>query len=710
MSPKPLCVLALLLVVLVGSSSAQRVDYSGYTEYDGRPAVLTLTFNGPVVTGNLFVSPVCEEGVHLTGVDIDLTGTASGPWENAATSVVGGWSGGDTDPCDASSTIRNNPLYPNNGTFTISMTKTNDGKDAVRLVRMPTGYGYMFGSKGSVYEGAGGTGSTGQGVDLKILELSVPSGIAPGKVAEILVTFSNVGGASSGPFNLYGYAFPNQNNLIYKSDPAPVQGLGAGETKSVTLSIPIPPNAPDVPYDIKVAIDNSNYAGSGDVLETNENNNEKWKRKVQEPEVSTSAGSKVDLVVVSVLDDPNQAAAASDQLTFTMELKNLGTVEERGFNVGFYLSPDRSITADDIYIGYGVVGLKPGESKSGPVPCKIPADITPGLYYIGVIADPQEKVVESDETNNAKATEDPVRIPRSLVIFSSDSDVAGDDLASGRPGSGSEVVHLQKGQTHTFQMPIADTVDQVRFGDAGVNSISHWYGHDNFVNWGPSGVLSGDGEETLGSGTTITLLAVDEGTATVRMTAFWESSKSDGSVGHGYQDFSWTVIVGSFGSDNDTDTMPGSFSGTVSKGEITSGKIKGKAIYRPTGEPVAGAVIIGLDFEDEARGSYPIQKLNSDGLKTGSDGTFEIDIATCIPSGVDPGTFWIRMIKFYDGPLAQDLWGTTDLDLWVVQSPLKTFTLTNESVQAGPIDVGIVMMDKACKVFGTECPYEPNWP
>ena len=728
MSPKLLCALALLFVVLVGLSSSQRVDYSGYTEYDGRPAVLSLTFNGPAVTGNLLVSPVCGQGMHLTGVDIDLTGTATGPWEKAATTVAGDWSGGDTDPCDGSSLIRDDPLYPNEGSFNISITKTIDGKDAVRLVRMPTGYGYLFGPKGSVYEGAGGTGSTGQGVDLKISELSVPSGIAPGKMAEVLVTFSNVGGASSGPFNLYGYAFPNQDNPIYRSDPSPVEGLGAGETKSATLSISIPSNAPDVPYDVKVAVDNSNFAGSGDVLETNENNNEMWKRKVQGPEAGAqgqgktgSAGSKVDLVVVSVRSEPSHAAASSDQLTFTMELKNLGTAEVKGFNVGFYLSPDRFIAADDIYTGYGVVDLKPGESKGGPVPCKIPANITPGLYYIGVIADPQEKVAESDETNNARATEDPVRIPLSLVIFSGASDGSGGDLASGGPGSGSDVVHLQKGQTHTFQMPAADTADKVRFGDAGITSISHWYGHDNFVKWGPSSVLSGDGEEILGSGTTITLLAADEGTASVRMTAFWETKKSDGSIGHGYQDFSWTVIVGSFGSDNDVNEQPSANKVPEKKGEITNGKIKGKAIYRPTGEPVAGALILSLDFEDEDRGSYPVHKLNSDGsvkewLKTGSDGTFEIDIATWMPSGVDAGTFWIRMIKFYDGPHAQDIREATCLDLWVVQSSLETLTLTKESAQTGPIDVGIILMDR---IPGIECPVDPstglpiddpNWP
>ncbi|TRZ66935.1 MAG: hypothetical protein D4Q77_03935 [Methanothrix sp.] len=731
MSPKPLCLLALLLVVLVGSGSSQRVDYSGYTEYDGRPATLTLTFNGPVVTGNLFVSPVCEPGMHLTGVDIDLAGTASGPWENPDTTIGGDWSGGDTDPCDGSTTIKDNPLYPNDGTFTISMTKTNDGMDAVRLVRMPTGYGYLFGSRGSVYDGVGGSGSgsAGGGVDLKIVDLSVSTGIGPGKMTKVLVTFANVGSTPAGPFNLYGYALPNQNNLVYRSDPVSVQeGLGAGKTKSVTLSISIPSDAPGVPYDVKVAVDNSNYAGSGDVSETNENNNEKWKIKVQGPDGGASAedkagtaGSKVDLVVSEVREDPNQAAAASDQLTFTMELKNLGTAKEMGFYVGFYLSFDRTITPDDIYIGYGVVDLGPGESRSGPVPCLIPADITPGLYYIGVIADPQEKVAESDETNNARATDEPVRIPGSLAIFSSKVGEAGEDLASGRSGSDSGVIRLQVGQTHTFQMPFADTADQVKFSDAGITSIAHWYDHDNFVKWGPSGILSGDGEETLGSGTSITLMAKAEGTANVRMTAFWESMRSNGMVGHGYQDFSWTVIVGSFGPDKDV--YKPSSGGQVSekKGEITSGKIKGRAVYRPTGEPVAGAVIHSLDFEDEAKGGYPVHKLNPDGtvkeqLKTGPDGTFDIDIATWMPSGLDPGTFWIRMIKPYNGPLVQKVWATTCLDLWVVQSPLETFILTEERARAGPIDLGVVMMDK---VGGVDCPIDPstgrpiedpNWP
>lgn len=76
MYPKSLCVLALLLVTLVGVSSS--VEYQGYTEYDGRDATLVLTFNGPAVTGRLSIQPVCESQEHLTGVNVNLIGTATG--------------------------------------------------------------------------------------------------------------------------------------------------------------------------------------------------------------------------------------------------------------------------------------------------------------------------------------------------------------------------------------------------------------------------------------------------------------------------------------------------------------------------------------------------------------------------------------------------------------------------------------------------------
>ncbi|MBN1234552.1 MAG: hypothetical protein JW999_00705 [Methanotrichaceae archaeon] len=437
-------VLVLAFLMLSGFASSQNMPYQGYTEYDGRPATLNLIFSGSSVTGKLHVNPVCESNVHLTGVDLNLVGTATGPWENKSTSITGTWIGGDLNPCSGE-TIKNDASYPNAGSFTISIVSHN-GRDAIRMVRMPTGYGYVFEprgyeAKGSETEESNSTGSNGgsssDGIDLKIVELSVPKGIGPGMKAEIAVTFNNDGAAGAGPFKLYGYAFPSQNyNRIYNSDPALIQDLKPGETKTATIAISIPSDAPTGTYDIKVAIDNSNYAGSGDVVEKNENNNEMWKRKVSGPEGRSPKDNRADLTVSMVQVDPNQAAASSDpdRLTFQMELKNLGKTQAKGFYTGFYLSADQSITTDDIYIGYGIVDLKAGESRSGPIPCKIPADITPGLYYIGVIADPQEKVAESDETNNARATDEPIPIPISLIKIS------GEVQASNQPGSQTETV------------------------------------------------------------------------------------------------------------------------------------------------------------------------------------------------------------------------------------------------------------------------------
>jgi len=720
MTLSPVWILALAFLMLLCPASSQALQpYQGFTEYDGRPATLTLTFGGLSVTGNLHVNPVCEQSSHLTGVDINLVGTATGPWENEATTITGTWNGGDLDPCSGN-TITNDDSYPNTGSFTISIDEL-DGRNVVRLVRMPTGYGYIFEPKGSVLAGSGGSGGSG-GTDLTITELSVPTGISPGMNAEIVVTFKNDGAAAAGPFKLYGYAFPNQANKIFESNPVQVEGLEAGETGSTSVFISIPSNAPNVAYDVKVAIDNSNYGGPGDVVETDENNNEKWKQKVSGPERGPSAentGSNVDLAVTEVSVDPEQAYASPGKLTFTMELKNLGKAQAKGFNAGFYLSEDRSITTNDTYIGYGVIDLEPGESRSGPVPCNLPADLTPGLYYIGVIADPLEDVAESDETNNARATDEPLSVPASLTRISSGVQ------ASDAPGSQSEVVYLQPGETHTYQMPPAAFADGKKLEEQGIISLTQSE-YSNFVKWGPAGVLSGDGEETLGTGNSITLTAMKEGTATVRMTVFWEARRSDGKVSQGYQDFTWTVIVGSDYSGGSLDkNKPSSSTSPEKKGEITDGKIRGRAIYRPTGEPVAGAVIHSIDFEDEAKGGYPVHKLNSDGsvkemLRTGPDGSFEIDIATWVPSGLDPGRFWIRIIKPYDGYLVQDIWETACLDLWVVQSPLKTFSLDRDLAQAGPIDAGVIMMDRASSVFpGLDCPIDPstgrpaddpNWP
>ena len=699
MTFRPIWTVALTFLLFSVPAFSQTLEYTGYTEYDGRPATLSLTFSGLYVSGKLHVNPVCEQNSHLTGVGLVLTGTATGPWEDRSTTITGDWIGGDTDPCSGS-TIKDDPSYPNEGSFTISMDGSGS-ESRIRLVRMPTGYGYVFNAKGSVITGGEGSGKP----DLKLTEISVPTGIGPGMRAEIVATFKNEGSGDAGPFHLYGYAFPSQDyQKSAESEPVAVQGLGAGQTARASIPISIASGAPAGTFDIKVAIDNSNYSGPGDVLETNENNNEMWKRKVSGVEAGTPAGGMeglVDLVVTEVRFDPSQPQSP-DKLTFIMGIKNLGGEKAKGFNAGFYLSHDRDITADDIYIGYGVIDLEPGESKSGPVPCALRETLVPGHYYIGVIADPLEKLAESDETNNAMATDEPVFVPTSFRRIS------GQALGSNMPGSQSETVYLQPGETHTYQMPPAAFADGKSFAEQGILSLTQ-SDYRNFVKWGPTDVLSGDGEETLGTGNSITLTAKKEGSATVSMTVFWEAKWQDGRVTQGYQDFTWNVMVGRDYSDGSLDKVKPSSSNTpVKKGSIVSGKIRGRVVYRPTGEPVAGATVHSIDFDDELKGGYPV---GSPGkmLKTASDGSFEIDIAKSMPYGLEPGRFWIRIIKPYEGYLTSKVWDTTCLDLWVVQSLRKTFSLDKDFLEAGTKDVGVIEMDQAFRaVPGMECPVDPE--
>ena len=95
-------------------------------------------------------------------------------------------------------------------------------------------------------------------------------------------------------------------------------------------------------------------------------------------------------------------------------------------------------------------------------------------------------------------------------------------------------------------------------------------------------------------------------------------------------------------------------------------------------------------------------------LKTASDGSFEIDIAKSMPYGLEPGRFWIRIIKPYEGYLTSKVWDTTCLDLWVVQSLRKTFSLDKDFLEAGTKDVGVIEMDQASRAVPMECPIDPE--
>ncbi len=93
-------------------------------------------------------------------------------------------------------------------------------------------------------------------------------------------------------------------------------------------------------------------------------------------------------------------------------MRNQGTATARGpFLNGYYLSSDATVTAADRRLlgaadtDYGELAAGTSFTYPGDPQVAIPADVTPGRYFFGILLDIGNAVAESDESNNFKAIE-----------------------------------------------------------------------------------------------------------------------------------------------------------------------------------------------------------------------------------------------------------------------------------------------------------------
>ena len=84
---------------------------------------------------------------------------------------------------------------------------------------------------------------------------------------------------------------------------------------------------------------------------------------------------------------------------------NQGAGSAGAFRLGLYFSSDATITTGDLFFAFcQISGLAAGSSTTCSGPVTIPASLSPGVYFVGVIADDQSTVAESNETNNTVLT------------------------------------------------------------------------------------------------------------------------------------------------------------------------------------------------------------------------------------------------------------------------------------------------------------------
>lgn len=155
------------------------------------------------------------------------------------------------------------------------------------------------------------------------------------------------------------------------------------------------------------------------ISETDETNNELASAQI----TVTAAGVGADLSVPTASLSA-QMAAANSQIMVTRTIANNGNQASGSFQSGVYFSTDNVITtADTLLSNFTITDIAAGASD-GPqsITVTIP-NVAPGTYFIGVIADDNNMLAETDEGNN-------VSTALSIVVNNRVGDIDGDTIVN----------------------------------------------------------------------------------------------------------------------------------------------------------------------------------------------------------------------------------------------------------------------------------------
>ena len=101
------------------------------------------------------------------------------------------------------------------------------------------------------------------------------------------------------------------------------------------------------------------------------------------------------------LDIPHPFGAATGTISVNSVVDNLGLAATGSFDVKYYLSSDQEITASDTLlttVTRNTIAISGNQTWSQSL--TLPRNIAAGDYFIGMVLDRANKIVETDETNN----------------------------------------------------------------------------------------------------------------------------------------------------------------------------------------------------------------------------------------------------------------------------------------------------------------------
>jgi subtilase family serine protease len=117
----------------------------------------------------------------------------------------------------------------------------------------------------------------------------------------------------------------------------------------------------------------------------------------------TSDDLPPDLVISSVT--ASSALAAGSSIGITDTTRNQGTVAAGVSETGFYLSANSTLDASDVFLGSRAVPALPaGGSERATTSFVVPQSTVSGTYYVVARADWLDRVEETNDANNTRAS------------------------------------------------------------------------------------------------------------------------------------------------------------------------------------------------------------------------------------------------------------------------------------------------------------------
>lgn len=225
-----------------------------------------------------------------------------------------------------------------------------------------------------------------------------PASVDTGTPIDVVDTIANTGPGAAGSFDIGVYL--STDVVITRDDTRiatrTLAALASGASDSSNGQIVVPIELAAGTYHVGVIAD----IGL-ELPETDETDNALAASGV----LVLTVPPRPDLASSAVSFSPGVVDTTLAQVIHVSEtVTNFGTAAAAPFRVGLYLSSNNVISPSDVLLASRAVGTLPiNVSSSALTDVSIPAGVSPGTYFIGVVADDLRAQLELNEANNALA-------------------------------------------------------------------------------------------------------------------------------------------------------------------------------------------------------------------------------------------------------------------------------------------------------------------